>query len=100
LIIFIIKSKSSIIRSIDTTKKLDGIPCSGNFEITVVLVVADAGVSAANERGDTPLLVTVGAGKLELAEKLVHKGSKVRRRRSGRMVHGYTPWSSSRSRQS
>ena len=70
----------------------------------MVLVVAEAGanaagVSAANERGDTPLLVTFGAGKLELAEILVYKGPNVPRRRSGRIVHGYSPWSSSRSRQ-
>ena len=34
----------------------------GNFEIAEVLVVAGAGVSAANKRGDTPLLAAVGAG--------------------------------------
>ena len=47
---------------------------SGIFEMTEMLVVAGAGVSAANKRGDTPLLSAVGAGKLELAEMLVSKG--------------------------
>jgi ankyrin repeat protein len=46
---------------------------SGNLEIAEVLVVAGAGVSAANYRGDTPLLAAVGAGKVELAEMLVSK---------------------------
>jgi len=50
---------------------------SGNFEMAEMLVVAGAGVSAANERGDTPLLAAVGAGKLELAEMLVSKGANV-----------------------
>jgi hypothetical protein len=50
---------------------------SGNFEIAEMLVVAGAGVSAANNRGDTPLLVAVGAGRLELAEMLVSKGADV-----------------------
>jgi hypothetical protein len=49
----------------------------GNFEIAEMLVVAGAGVSAANEQGDTPLLAAVGAGKLELAEMLVSKGANV-----------------------
>ncbi len=44
---------------------------SGNLEIAEVLVVAGAGVSAANYRGDTPLLAAVGAGKVELAKMLV-----------------------------
>ena len=64
-----------------------------------MLVVVGAGLSDANELDDTPLLATVGAGKLELTEMLVHKGPNVPRRRSGRMVHGYSPLSSSRSRQ-
>jgi hypothetical protein len=50
---------------------------SGNLEIAEILVVAGAGVSAANKRGDTPLLAAVGAGKLELAEMLVSKGANV-----------------------
>jgi hypothetical protein len=45
------------------------------WEITEILVCAGAGVRAANERGDTPLLAAVGAGKLELAEMLVSKGA-------------------------
>ena len=51
---------------------------SGNFEMAEMLVVAGAGVSAANKRGDTPLLAAVGAGKLELAEMLVSKGANVK----------------------
>ena len=50
---------------------------SGNLEIAEILVVAGAGVSAANYRGDTPLLAAVGAGKFELAERLVRKGADV-----------------------
>ena len=50
---------------------------SGNFEMAEMLVVAGAGVSAANKRGDTPLLAAVGAGKLALAEMLVSKGANV-----------------------
>jgi ankyrin repeat protein len=50
---------------------------SGNLEIAEILVVAGAGVSAANYRGDTPLLAAVGAGKLKLAEMLVSKGADV-----------------------
>jgi hypothetical protein len=42
-----------------------------------MLVVAGAGVSAANKRGDTPLLAAVGAGKLGLAEMLISKGANV-----------------------
>ena len=47
------------------------------MEIAEILVCAGAGVSAANKRGDTPLLAAVGAGKLELAEMLVSKGANV-----------------------
>ena len=47
---------------------------SWNLEITEILVVAGADVSAANDREDTPLLAAVGAGKVELAEMLVSKG--------------------------
>jgi hypothetical protein len=47
-----------------------------------MLVCAGAGVSAANERGDTPLLAAVGAGKLALAEMLVSKGADVNARGS------------------
>jgi ankyrin repeat protein len=43
---------------------------SGNLDIIEVLVRAGAGVSTANKRGDTPLLASVGVGKLELAEML------------------------------
>ncbi len=50
---------------------------SGNFEIAEMLVVAGAGVSAANKRRGTPLLAVVGAGKLALAEMLVSKGADV-----------------------
>jgi hypothetical protein len=50
---------------------------SENLEIAEMLVVAGAGVSAANEQGDTPLLAAVGAGKLALAEMLVSKGADV-----------------------
>ena len=50
---------------------------SENLEIAEMLVVAGAGVSAANEQGDTPLLAAVGAGKLALAEMLVSKGANV-----------------------
>ncbi len=50
---------------------------SGNLEISEILVVAGADVSAANYRGHTPLLGAVGAGKLELAEMLVSKGANV-----------------------
>jgi hypothetical protein len=50
---------------------------SGNLEIAEMLLVAGAGVSAANNRGDTPLLAAVGAGQLELAEMLVRKGANV-----------------------
>jgi ankyrin repeat protein len=46
---------------------------SGSLEIAEILVVAGAGVSAANYQGDTPLLAAVGAGKFELAEMLVSK---------------------------
>ena len=38
-----------------------------------MLVVVGAGLSDANELDDTPLLATVGAGKLELTEMLVRK---------------------------
>ena len=34
---------------------------SGNFEMSEMLVVAGAGVSATNKRNDTPLLAAVGA---------------------------------------
>jgi ankyrin repeat protein len=46
---------------------------SRSLETAEILVVAGAGVSAANYRGDTPLLAAVGAGKFELAEMLVSK---------------------------
>ncbi len=46
---------------------------SGNLEMTEMLVVAGVGVSAANERGDTPLLAAVGTDKLTLAEMLVRR---------------------------
>ena len=68
----------------------------GNFEIAEMLVVAGAGVSAANERGDTPLLTSVGTGTLELAEMHVTKGANVEAVRK----EDYSPWSSSRSGQS
>jgi hypothetical protein len=47
----------------------------GDLEIAEILVVAGADVSAANLRGDTPLLAAVGAGKLELAEMLLSKAN-------------------------
>jgi hypothetical protein len=43
------------------------------LEIAEILVVAGADVSAANYRGETPILAAVGAGKFELAEMLVSK---------------------------
>ncbi len=41
---------------------------SGNLEIVEILVDTGADVSATNERGDTPLLVSVGAGRFDMFE--------------------------------
>ncbi len=43
-----------------------------------MLIAAGAEVNSANRQGDTPLLASFGAGKLELAEKLVSKGANVK----------------------
>ena len=41
------------------------------MEIAEILVGAGANVSAANERGDTPLLTAVGAGRFEMFHSLL-----------------------------
>ena len=64
----------------------------GNFEIAEILVCAGAGVSAASEICDTPLLAAVGAGKLELAEMLVSKGANVEAVRMRVVLQDCSPW--------
>ena len=44
-----------------------------NVEIAEILVGAGANVSAANERGDTPLLAAIGAGRFEMVESQMSK---------------------------
>ena len=41
---------------------------SGNLKIVEILVSTGADVSATNERGDTPLLVSVGVGRFDMFE--------------------------------
>jgi hypothetical protein len=43
----------------------------GNLEIAEILVAAGADVSAANERGDTPLMAAVGVGRFDMFESLL-----------------------------
>jgi hypothetical protein len=43
----------------------------GNLEVAEILVAAGADVSAANERGDTPLMAAVGVGRFDMFESLL-----------------------------